>query len=108
MPKKNAKTKRPVVRRTSPTSCSAVLMGVEIARYIFSLGDIGDKQCKRMSFKIGTYYKDERDNGGLCEAAMASEIAVAIDRIRKTNPTVLRSPRLGGDKQGPVVGISGK
>ena len=79
MPKKNAKTKRPVVRRTSPTICSAdAMMARMIASDIFDSGAFGSARPGRISFKIGKYGVDERDGGGLCERALADVIAFSI------------------------------
>ena len=92
MKKNNMKSKRKVVRRTSPPSYSSVLMARQIASDIFDLGTLGTERPNRISFKLGKYGVDEYDGSGLCEKAFVDEIAYSIRRRFMPNPKVRHDP----------------
>lgn len=65
-------------RKRKATRPAAIPLPEHIAREIFKLGDLDGKKCHRMAYKVGHWTPDhsqEKENGGLCEAALASVIA---------------------------------
>jgi hypothetical protein len=62
-------------------------LAAKIARAIFKMGDdLGNTPCQRIAFKGGTYPDDERDQGGLCEEALARCIRSALSKATGETP----------------------
>lgn len=50
-----------------------------LARRLFECGDEGGSAVQRIAFKGGRYPNDERDQGGMCEAAVVALFRTVID-----------------------------
>ena len=86
----NEKTKHPHNQEDAAEAgiaSSALLSGdrelaITIANQILQWGHRKDLnlQCDRITFKAGTYGKDEIENGGLCRTALIEEITAGIQK----------------------------
>lgn len=71
-------------RKRKATRPAAIPLPEHIAREIFKFGDLDGKKCHRMAYKVGHWTPDhsqEKENGGLCEAALASVIARCLAEV---------------------------
>ena len=105
MPKKNAKTKRPVVRRTSPTICSADDSRFRwLAKHhtvTLSFHLFGPDDGLWIEYFDGSGFHRVIHKGGL---TAEQRMRGAIDQAMQ-NPTGLRCAGLDAHKQDPVVQI---
>ncbi len=64
-------------------SDEATRIAKKLARVIFEMGDAnnGDR-CQRLQFMVGPW-PNERGNGGLCEDALARDLATALRQIQR-------------------------
>lgn len=84
-------------RKRKATRPAAIPLPEHIAREIFKFGDLDGKKCHRMAYKVGHWTPDhsqEKENGGLCEAALASVIARCLAEVRSMGVTPLPEPLL--------------